>query len=137
MISGEKWFLVKSSDYVDQLITGRQDGIYVYYPDINAAVLRYKYPTVIGEEFTSGYEEWTGYSDTLVTFSITTDSTNEVVSVPNDRYECYKYHAPEVIAIFGSSSNEIGSQDVFLSSIGPVKRVNGNVVRELISTNVK
>jgi len=143
MMNGEKWFLLKSTAYVDQLITARQDGIYVYYSDIKTAVLKYKYPTTMGEEYASGYEEWTGAVDTLVTFQMTVDSTNEVVSAPRGQYQCYKYHAPEVIAMFGNSSNEIGSEDMFLSNIGPVKRIfyasNGKPVYfwELMSTNFK
>lgn len=84
MINGEKWFLLKSTDYVDQLITAREDGIYVYYPDIKTAVLRYKYPTNAGDQYTSGYEEWTGEALALVSFQMTTDSTNETVSVPGE-----------------------------------------------------
>ncbi len=135
LMSGEKWFLLRSTDFVDQLITARQNGIYVYYGDIGAAVLKYKYPSTVGEGYASGYEEWTGAADSLVTFQMTVDSTNEVVSVPKGLYQCYKYHAPEVIAVFGNSSNEIGPEDAFLSTIGPVKRIDNNIIRELISTN--
>ena len=135
LMHGDKWFLLKSTDYVDQLVTARQDGIYVYYADISAAVLKYKYPTTVGEGYASGYEEWTGAADTLVTFQMTVDSTNEVVSVPKGQYQCYKYHAPEVIAVFGNISNQIGSEDVFFSSIGPVKRIDGKIIQKLLSTN--
>ncbi len=135
MINGEKWFLLRSTDYVDQLITARQDGIYVYYSDINAAVLRYKYPDVMGEQYTSGYEEWTGELDTLITFSMTVDSLKESISVPGGKYQCYKYHAPEVDATFGSTTSEIGSEDVFLSNAGPVREVAGNAYTELLCTN--
>jgi len=134
MINGEKWFLLISSD-VDQLITARADGIYVYYPDLKVAVLRYKYPTTIGEEYTSGYDEWTGAMLTLVNFQMTVDSTNEVVSVPRGQYQCYKYHAPEVTATFGNQTNEIGSEVMFLSNVGPVKKIDGNSFLELTSTN--
>jgi hypothetical protein len=136
MMNGEKWFLLKSTA-VDQLVTARQDGIYVYYPDINTAVLRYKYPATIGEQYASWYEEWTGAALTLVTFQMSVDSTNEDVIVPSGQYQCYKYHAPEVIATFGNETNEVGSEDMFLSNVGPVKKVNGNVYSELLSTDFR
>ena len=135
MINGEKWFLLTSTAYVDQLITTKQDGIYLYYPDINSVVLKYKYPAAMGVEYTSGYEEWTGALLTLVTFQMTVDSTNEVVTVPKGTYQCYNYDAPEVLATFGMQTNEIGSQDILLSNIGPVKEIYGNIIWELISTN--
>lgn len=136
MLNGEKWFLIISED-VDQLITARQDGIYLYYSDIKTTVLKYKYPTVMGEQYASGYDEWTGRTLTLVPFQMLVDSTNELVSVPGGQYQCSKYHAPEVIATFGNSSNEIGSEDMFLSNIGPVKKIDGNAFLELLSTNFK
>jgi hypothetical protein len=135
MIGGEKWFLLKSTSYADQLLTARQDGIYIYYPIIKTAVLKYKYPAAMGEEYTSGYEEWMGTTTTLVPFQMTVDSTDELISVPGGKYKCYKYHSPEVIAVFGMETNEVGSQDVLLSSIGPVKVVIGGIIWELISTN--
>ncbi|MFZ1978319.1 MAG: hypothetical protein WAV76_10220 [Bacteroidota bacterium] len=135
MMNGEKWFLMVSTVYVDQLLTSRQDGIYVYYSDIKTAVLKYKYPATMGEEYTSGYEEWTGASDTLVAFQMTVDSTNELVSVPKGQYQCYKYHAPEVITMYGINSTLIESEDLILSNIGPVKKINGNIRSELVSTN--
>lgn len=135
MIEGEKWFLLRSTDNVDQLMTARQDGIYLYYPDIKTAVLRYKYPVNMGEQYTSGYEEWTGAVDTLVAFSMAVASTNEAISVPSGNYQCYEYYAPEVVATFGIETNGIGSEDMFLSNIGPVKEISGNVFSELLSTN--
>lgn len=135
MMNGEKWFLVASTASADQLITSRQDGIYLYYPDINTAVLKYKYPAAMGEEYTSGYEEWTGAADTLVTFQMTVDSTNEVVTVPKGTYQCYEYDAPEVLSTFGIMTNEILAQEVFFSTIGPVKERYGYTIWELISTN--
>ncbi len=134
LMNGEKYFLLRSTDYVDQLLTARQDGIYVYYADISASVLKYKYPAAMGEAYASGYQEWTGATLVLVPFQMTVESTNELVSVPRGQFPCYKYHAPEVIATFGNSSNEIDSEDVFLSTIGPVKRMDGNIIRELLST---
>ena len=135
IINGEKWFLVISTNYVDQLLTARQDGIYSYNSDFKVAVLKYKYPATMGEEYASEYEEWTGSADTLVPFQMTVDSTNEIVSVPFGQYQCYKYHAPEVIAKFGNETNEIGSQDILLSNVGPVKEIFGNIIWELVSTN--
>jgi hypothetical protein len=135
MINGEKWFLLTSTANADQLITARQDGIYLYYTDINSVVLKYKYPAAMGEEYTSGYEEWTGAILTLVTFQMTVDSTNEVVSVPKGKYQCYNYYAPEVLATFGMQTNEVSSQDILLSNVGPVKEIYGNINWELISTN--
>lgn len=137
MIDNEKWFLLKSTSFVDRLITARKDGIYVYYPGIKTAVLRYKYPAKMGEEYTSGHEEWTGSTDTLVTFQMKVDSTKETVTVPSGQYQCYKYHAPAVIATFGDTSTEVGGRDVLLSGVGPVKEKFGNTYWELSSTNFK
>jgi|CZKP01.1.fsa_nt_gi hypothetical protein len=141
MIDGEKWFLLNSTAFVDQLITTRQDGIYIYYSDIKAAVLKYKYPAYQGEQYVSGYEEFLWDSDTLVTFQMTVDSTNEVVSVPGGQYTCLKYHAPQVLATYSFKTNEIDPEDMFLSNVGPVKRIfyssNGKPYNywELVSTN--
>ena len=135
LIDGETWFLLRSTGFVDQLITARQDGIYLYYSDIKTAVLRYKYPANIGDKYGSGYEEWTGSGDTLVTFQMSADSTNELITVPSGQYRCYKYHAPEVLATFGIETTQIGSEDVYLSGIGPVKKNFGYAIWDLISTN--
>jgi hypothetical protein len=138
MINGEKWFLMSSS-FINgnQLMTGRQDGIYVYYPNFKESVLRYKYPVSLGEQYNSAYEEWTGYSDSLVTFQMTVDSTSELISTPSSRYQCNKYHAPAVFTTVRGSTTEIVSVDMYLSNIGPVEIVSGNVYTELLSTNVR
>jgi hypothetical protein len=141
LIDGEKWFLLSSTAFVNQLITARQDGIYIYYPHIKAAILNYKFPAYQGEQYVSGYEEFNGESDTLVTFQMTVDSTNEVISVPGGQFTCCKYHASLVISTFGSFINEIDPEDMFLSNVGPVKRIfysgNGKPYNfwELVSTN--
>jgi hypothetical protein len=141
LIDGEKWFLLGSTAFVNQLITAWQDGIYIYYPHIKAAILNYKFPAYQGEQYVSGYEEFNGESDTLVTFQMKVDSTNEVISAPGGQYTCLKYHASLVISTFGSFINEIDPEDMFLSNVGPVKRIfysgNGKPYNywELVSTN--
>jgi len=62
-IKGEEWFLLRSDDYVDQYITARLDGVYRYFPDLDTAVLFYKYPATAGDSYNSGYE--LGVNDTL------------------------------------------------------------------------
>ncbi len=97
------------------------------------------------EQYTSGYEEYsgTGTKDTVATFPMTVDSTNEIVSVPTGQYQCYKYHAPEVVAHLGGVSNEIDPEDMFLSDAGPVKMIfyasNSKPAYywELLSTNFR
>ncbi len=61
------------------------------------------------------------------------DSINELISTPSGSYQCSKYHFPEVIVSVENSSTEVGSEDMFLSNVGPVKIVGGNEYRELIS----
>jgi hypothetical protein len=143
MINGEKWFLLASTLGGAQLITARQDGIYFYYSDLETAVLEYKYPAVTGYKYASGYEVRFFAKDTLVTFQMSVGSTNQVVCVPSGQYQCYEYSAPDVNVTFKNGSSEISSEDMFLSNIGPVKRIiydnNGTPYYswELISTNVQ
>jgi len=134
MLDGEKWFLVRSDFNGDQLMTVRQDGIYLYIQNFKEAVLRYKYPAVSDEQYNSGYELWTGYADSLVAFPMSVDSIDERISTPAGSYQCSKYHFPEIIVSVGNASTEVGSEDIFLSDIGPVKFVWGDYeYRELIS----
>ncbi len=133
LLNGEKWFLVRSDFNGDQLMTVRQDGIYTYIQNFKEAVLRYKYPAVSKEQYNSAYELWTGYADSLVPFPMSVDSINELISTPSGSYQCSKYHFPEVIVSVENSSTEVGSEDMFLSNVGPVKIVGGNEYRELIS----
>jgi hypothetical protein len=133
LLDGEKWFLVRSDFNGDQLMTVRQDGIYTYIQNFKEAVLRYKYPAVSNEQYNSAYELWTGYADSLVPFQMSVDSINEPISTPSGSYQCNKYHFPEVIVSIGNASTEVGSEDMFLSNVGPVKIVGGNEYIELIS----
>ena len=122
LIDGEKWFLLSPAIHADELITARQDGIYSYYSHLKTAVLKYKYPVFQGEQYVSGYDvnprTNTGY-DTLVNFRMSVISTNEIISVLHGQYICQKYHAPMVPDI----PIDVASEDIFLSNIGPVKRV--------------
>lgn len=131
LLNGEKWFLIQSGITGDQLMTVRQDGIYIQ--ESNGPILRYKYPAYSNEQFNSAYELWTGYADSLVAFPITVDSINELISTPSGTFQCNKYHFPEVIVTVGNSSTEVGSKDIYLSNIGPVKIVAGNSYQDLIS----
>jgi hypothetical protein len=56
----------------------------------------------------------------LAKFSISVDSTNEVLSVPGGQYTCYKYYSPELILPGG----EIAPVATFLSSVGPIKIID-------------
>jgi hypothetical protein len=137
IMDGEKWFLLSDN----QLITARTDGIYSYYADIKAAVLKYKYPANTGEVYVSGDDLFNGERDTLIAYQMKVDSTNEVISVPGGLYTCYKYNTPKILATFGMEIIERDSEDMFLSNVGPVKIVyndsNGkpNCYYELVSTN--
>jgi hypothetical protein len=139
LIGGEKWFLMNDN----QLITARNDGIYFYYSDLNTAVFKYKYPAVMGDNYVSGYPEFIADTLTLINFNMSVDSVNEVLSVPYGNFACTKYHAPQVLAKYGSTTNEIDSDDIFISHIGIVKKIfysmNDKPVSywELISTNVQ
>lgn len=129
LLNGEKWFLVRSDISGDQLMTVRQDGIYIYIQNFKESVLRYEYPAISNEQYNSAYELWTGYADSLVTFPMSIDSINELISTPSGSYQCNKYHLPEVIVSVGNVSTEVGSEDIFLSNVGPVKTVSGNGCR--------
>ena len=133
LVNGEKWFLVRSDFNGDQLMTVRQDGIYIYVQNFKEAVLRYKYPAVSNEQYNSAYELWTGYADSLVPLPMSVDSINELISTPSGSYECDKYHFAEIIVSVGNTSTEVGSEDMFLSSVGPVKILGGNEHIELTS----
>ena len=60
-------------------------------------------------------------------------ATNNGMPPPSGRYQCSKYHAPEVITSVDHSTTEIGSVDMFLSNVGPVEIISGNVYRRLLS----
>ena len=71
------------------------------------------------------------------------DSTNELISVPYGKFNCTKYHAPQVHAQYGSSINEMDSEDIFISYVGMVKKIfysmNGKPFHywELMSANIQ
>lgn len=142
LIGGEKWFLLTSSAETDQFLTSRQDGIYQYFPETKTTALKFKYPANIGDQYASGYEEWNGTTaDTVVSFTATVDSIQEPIHGPAGTYQCNKYHYPEILATFGSVTNEVDPEDFYLTTVGPDRRTfysgNGIVVSYwvLLSTN--
>lgn len=141
VIRGETWYLLKSTNWVDQYITARQDGIYKYFTDLDTAVLLYKYPASMGDSYNSGYDSYTGYDDkdTVLALPMTVDSTNVTLSVPAGQYQCYKYTQPEDASTSRGVTTIIPSAEAYLSSIGPVARGNagGPISEVLLSINFK
>ncbi|HVN48680.1 MAG TPA: hypothetical protein VMU30_07650 [Bacteroidota bacterium] len=135
MLNGEKLFLMVSDFWSDQFLIARNNGIYVYYPDLKMAALKFKYPSTAGEQYSSGYDFWNDDTVHLEQYQTTVDSVNEIVSVPQGSYQCYKYIIPTVNATFGNSSTIVSGEIDYYSNVGLVRRINDYIVRDLIRTN--
>ncbi len=136
-INGEEWFLLRSDDYVDQYITARQDGIYKYFPDLDTAVLLYKYPAAAGDSYNSGYELASNNSLIITPLQMTVDSTDEVLTVPYGQFKCYKYTQHEDSLGSPSGSTIIPGQTTYLSTVGPIARGGTGISEVLVSANLK
>jgi hypothetical protein len=148
LIDGEKWFLLYTYPWQGrELITSRSDGIYKYYSYSKTAVLKYKYPVSHGEQYYSGFEEgYIGGGVEIISYLMSVDSTNELISVPGGQFISSKYHTPTIITN-ACTYYEINPEDMYLSNKGPVKKIMhpgtgiipGNsdpgCLWELISTN--
>ncbi len=136
-INGEEWFLLRSDDYVDQYITARQDGIYKYFPDLDTAVLLYKYPAAAGDSYNSGYELASNNSLIITPLQMTVDSTDEALTVPYGQFKCYKYTQHEDSLGSPSGSTIIPGQTIYLSTVGPIARGGTGISEVLVSANLK